>query len=135
MYSSRAAEVLDLREGAEEIECEDCWTGRRRNFTHLVGGARDDAHDGGEAPPAQRTAAPLIPQHVSALDAEPAMAALEQDGVGGPLHAHDAGGTAVIYFSILLCFAAGQATFSDMVFSAFLRRVGIVRHSVPHSKA
>ncbi len=52
--------------------------------------AFDDAHDGGKTLPAQRAAAPLIPQHGRALDAELAMAALEQDGVGGALHAHEA---------------------------------------------
>ena len=52
--------------------------------------AGDDAHDGREAPAAQRAPARLIPQHGRALDAEPAVAALEQNGVGGALHAHDA---------------------------------------------
>ena len=50
----------------------------------------DDAHDGREAPAAQRARLRLIPQHGRALDAEPAVAALEQDGVGGAIHADDA---------------------------------------------
>ena len=52
--------------------------------------AGDDAHDGREAPAAQRAPARLIPQHGRALDAEPAVAALEQDGVGRPLQADHA---------------------------------------------
>ncbi len=58
--------------------------------------AGDDAHDGSEVPAAQRAPARLIPQHGRALDAEPAVAALEQDGVGGPFHADEAHAAVVV---------------------------------------
>ena len=71
-----------------------------RGGAHRARFAGDDAHDGGEALAAQRAAARLLPQHGRALDAEPAVAALEEDGVGRPLHAHDAG--AAVLGGILL---------------------------------
>ncbi len=57
---------------------------------HRVSIEGDDAHDGREAPAAHRARARLIPQYGRALDAEPAVAALEQDGVGGSLQADHA---------------------------------------------
>ncbi len=53
--------------------------------------ASDDAHDGGEALAAERAAAPVVPQRGRAVDAEPAVAALEEDGVRRSLQANDAG--------------------------------------------
>ena len=58
----------------------------------------DDAHDGRELLPAQRAPPRLIPQRRRAPDAEPSVPALEQDGVGRPLHAHDAGVRVVSIF-------------------------------------
>ncbi len=78
--------------------------GSRAKGAHRAGFAGDDAHDGREAPAAQRAPARLIPQHGCALDAEPAVAALEEDGVGGPLHAHEANGFALqIAFVVVGC--------------------------------
>ena len=78
----------------------------RAKGAHRAGFAGDDAHDGREAPAAQRAPARLIPQHGCALDAEPAVAALEEDGVGGPLHAHEANG-----FALQIATACRNASF------------------------
>ncbi len=72
---------------------------------NLACSSSDDAHDGGEALAAQRAAARLIPQHRRAFDTQPAVTALEEDGVGGPLHAHEAG-AAFVRFGVRLLAAA-----------------------------
>jgi hypothetical protein len=82
--AARARVVCGTRAGAARLAA-------GRGGAHRAGFAGDDAHDGGEALAAQRAAARLPPQHGRAPDAEPAVPALEEDGVGRPLHAHDAG--------------------------------------------
>ncbi len=67
---------------------------RRRvdpGWAHRARFAVYDAHDRGEALAAERAAAPVVPQHDRALKTQPTVAALEEDRVGWPLHAHDAG--------------------------------------------
>ena len=60
-------------------------------MAHLACSAGNNAHDGSEAPAAQRAAALLAPQHDCALDAQPTVPTLQEDGVCGPLYAHEAG--------------------------------------------